>query len=110
MYTVELITLIEKMNLEVLTPDIDYKHIKICQPELNRPALQLAGFFDYFDSDRVQIIGRVEEAYMRKMEKDRGIGILTRLMDYKIPCIVFCRSIEVQPELIQLATEKAYLF
>ena len=106
MYTVELATLIEKMNLEVLTPDMDYKHIKICQPELNRPALQLAGFFDHFDSDRVQIIGRVEEAYMRKMEKDHGIGILTRLMDYKIPCIVFCRSIEVQPELIQLATEK----
>jgi len=106
MYTVELAKLIEKMNLEVLTPDMDYKHIKICQPELNRPALQLAGFFDHFDSDRVQIIGRVEEAYMRKMEKDHGIGILTRLMDYKIPCIVFCRSIEVQPELIQLATEK----
>lgn len=106
MYTVELETLIEKMNLEVLTPDMDYKHIKICQPELNRPALQLAGFFDHFDSDRVQIIGRVEEAYMRKMEKDHGLGILTRLMDSKIPCIVFCRSIEVQPELIQLAMEK----
>jgi len=106
MYTVELAKLIEKMNLEVLTPDMDYKHIKICQPEINRPALQLAGFFDHFDSDRVQIIGRVEEAYMRKMEKDHGIGILTRLMDYKVPCIVFCRSIEVEPELIHLATQK----
>jgi HPr kinase/phosphorylase len=94
------------MNLEVLTPDIDYKHIKICQPDVNRPALQLAGFFDHFDSDRVQIIGRVEEAYMRKMEKDHGIGILSRLMDYKVPCIVFCRGIDVEPELIQLATQK----
>lgn len=106
MYTVELATLIGKMNLEVLTPDIDYKHIKICQPDVNRPALQLAGFFDHFDSDRVQIIGRVEEAYMRKMEKDHGIGILSRLMDYKVPCIVFCRGIDVEPELIQLATQK----
>ena len=106
MYTVELAKLIGKMNLEVLTPDIDYKHIKICQPDVNRPALQLAGFFDHFDSDRVQVIGRVEEAYMRKMEKDHGIGILTRLMDYKVPCIVFCRGIEVEPELIQLATQK----
>jgi HPr kinase/phosphorylase len=106
MYTVELAKLIGKMNLEVLTPDIDYKHIKICQPDVNRPALQLAGFFDHFDSDRVQVIGRVEEAYMRKMEKDHGIGILTRLMDYKVPCIVFCRGIDVEPELIQLATQK----
>ncbi|WP_313131434.1 HPr(Ser) kinase/phosphatase [Anaerocolumna sp.] len=106
MYTVELAKLIGKMNLEVLTPDIDYEHIKICQPDVNRPALQLAGFFDHFDSDRVQVIGRVEEAYMRKMEKDHGIGILTRLMDYKVPCIVFCRGIDVEPELIQLATQK----
>lgn len=106
MYTVQLSQLIEKINLENVTPDIDVGHIKISQPEVNRPALQLAGFFDYFDSDRVQIIGNVEWAYMQKMEKDHGIGIMTRLLDCKVPCIVFCRNIEVLPELIELATKK----
>jgi HPr kinase/phosphorylase len=106
MYTVQLSKLIEKMNLENVTPDIDIRHIKLCQPEINRPALQLAGFFEHFDSDRVQIIGHVEYAYMQKMEKDHGLGILSKLMDYKVPCIVFCRSIEVSPEIIKLATEK----
>jgi len=48
----------------------------------------------------------VEYAYMQKMEKDHGHGIMSRLMDYKVPCIVFCRNIEVTPELIQMATEK----
>lgn len=106
MYTVQLSQLIEKINLENVTPDIDIGHIKISQPEVNRPALQLAGFFDYFDSDRVQIIGNVENAYMQKMEKDHGLGIMTKLLDCKVPCIVFCRNIEVRPELIELATKK----
>ncbi len=106
MYTVQLSKLIEKMNLENVTPDIEIRHIKLSQPDVNRPALQLAGFFDHFDSDRVQVIGHVEYAYMQKMEKDSGIGILSTLMDYRVPCIVFCRNIEVNPAIIQLATEK----
>lgn len=48
MYTVSLVSLIEKMNLENSTPDIDINAIKISQPDVNRPALQLAGFFDHF--------------------------------------------------------------
>ena len=106
MYTVELTKLIEKMNLENCTPDLDTKNIKISQPDVNRPALQLAGFFDYFDSDRVQIIGHVENAYMQKMSKDHGLAVMTKLMDYKVPCIVFCRNIPVSDALVKLATEK----
>ena len=62
MYTVDLVQIIEKMNLENCTPSIDIKKIKVSQPDVNRPALQLAGFYDYFDSERVQIIGHVEHA------------------------------------------------
>lgn len=106
MYTVELVRLIEKMNLENCTPDIDIKSIKISQPDVNRPALQLAGFFDYFDSERVQVIGHVEMAYMEQMDKEQRIDIISRLMDFRVPCIVFCRSMEVNPHFITLATEK----
>lgn len=106
MYTVELNKLIEKMNLENCTPDLDTKTIKLSQPDVNRPALQLAGFFDYFDSDRVQIIGHVENAYMQKMSEDHGLAVISKLLDYKVPCIVFCRNIEVPKGLVELATQK----
>ncbi len=106
MYTVELIRLIEKMNLENCTPDIDIKSIKITQPEINRPALQLAGFFDHFDSERVQIIGHVEMAYMQQMDAGKRVEILSRLMDFHVPCIVFSRNMEVSEKFIKLATEK----
>ena len=105
MYTVELTKLVEKMKLVNLTPEIDIAPIMLTQPEVNRPALQLAGFFDYFNFDRVQIIGNVEHAYMEKMEKDHGTGIMRKLMSHKIPCIVFCRNLPVREELLKLAVE-----
>ncbi len=105
MYTVELTKLVEKMKLVNLTPEIDISKIVLTQPEVNRPALQLAGFFDYFNYDRVQIIGNVEHAYMEKMEGDHGLGIMRKLMSHKIPCIVFCRNLSVHEGLLDIAKE-----
>ncbi len=106
MYTVELVRLIEKMNLENCTPEIDINAIKIAQPDVNRPALQLAGFYDHFDSERVQVIGHVERAYMQQMGRENAVKIMRKLMDYKVPCIVFCRNIEVPQEFIEVANQK----
>jgi len=106
MYTVDLVKLVEKMKLENCTPDIDINDIKISQPDVNRPALQLAGFFDHFDSVRVQVIGYVEDAYMKTMDKKHSLDIMSKLFDYKVPCIIFCRDIEVSEEFIKLATLK----
>ena len=106
MYTVELVSLIEKMNLINCTPDIDIKSIKLSQPDVNRPALQLAGFFDYFDSERIQVIGHVEMAYMQLMDKNKRIEIISKLMDFHVPCIIFSRNMEVDENFIQLATER----
>ncbi|MDE7211499.1 MAG: HPr(Ser) kinase/phosphatase, partial [Lachnospiraceae bacterium] len=59
MYTVGLKKLVEKMALENCTPEIDLTDIKISQAEINRPALQLTGYFEHFDSTRLEIIGFV---------------------------------------------------
>ena len=57
---VNLTQIIEKMKLENLTPEIDVKGIKITQPDINRPALQMAGYFEHYEATRLQIIGFVE--------------------------------------------------
>ena len=64
MESVRLTRLIEKMKLENLTPEIDVSDIRLTQPEINRPALQLTGYFQHFDATRLQIIGFVEYSYM----------------------------------------------
>ena len=99
MYNVKLTKLIDKMELENLTPDIDISEAEINQSEINRPALQLAGFFDLFDSDRVQIIGNVEYRYLNQLQKQNRLGeIFDQLFGAQIPCLIFCRDLEPLPE------------
>lgn len=104
-YTVGLDKLIEKMAMENCTPDIDISQIKISQSDVNRPALQLAGFFDYFDSNRIQIIGYVEFTYMQKMGKTYEKEMIRKIMEFKVPCIVYCRDIEVEEHVLVSARE-----
>ncbi|MEE1102502.1 MAG: HPr(Ser) kinase/phosphatase [Agathobacter sp.] len=83
----------ELLDLKCLTPDIDLKAKKITSSDINRPALPLAGYFEHFAQDRVQIIGQAEHAYAQQMtdsEKLVRYDILTKL---GIPCIIFCRDL-----------------
>ena len=95
--------LIEKMNLKNMTPQIDTDLIMITQPDINRPALQLTGFFDHFDNERVQMIGFVEKAYLDSLDHDTKFARYDQLLSSHIPCIVFCRNIEPDFELLELA-------
>ncbi|MBO4506555.1 MAG: HPr(Ser) kinase/phosphatase, partial [Lachnospiraceae bacterium] len=86
--TVPLKNLIEKMNLENLTPDVDIDKIELTMPDINRPALQLAGFMKDFDRNRIQIIGNVEHSYLKAQED--GIDRMKSFLKTGIPCVVFC--------------------
>ena len=92
MYGVTIQEFIDKMRLKNMTPEIDMEKAVLTHPDVNRPALQLAGFFDHFDNERVQIIGYVEQEYLRQMDQDRKIHIYDRLLEAKIPCLVYSRS------------------
>lgn len=107
MASVALTKLIDKMKLKNLTPDIDISATKITQPDINRPALQLAGFFEHFERSRVQIIGFVEYTYMENLDDTRKREVFTKLLDdeVKIPCFVFCRDLEPDSIFIKVANE-----
>lgn len=102
---VKITDLVEKMNLKNLTPDIDLTERYITVPEVNRPALQLTGYFEHFDSVRVQIIGVVEENFLNTLDDDRKNLIYSQLLSYDIPAIVYTTSIVPDDELIRQALE-----
>lgn len=106
MASVSLVKIIEKMKLENLTPDVDVSLIKINQPDINRPALQLAGYFEHFEATRLQIIGFVEYTYMEGMNEECKKKVFTDLLSYDIPGIVFCRELQPDPIFLQIAVEK----
>lgn len=105
MPSVSLAKIVEKMKLEPLTPEIDIKGIKIRQPDINRPALQIAGFFEHYEATRLQIIGFVEVKYMMSLSEERKEEIYSKLLSYPIPCIVFCRELEPDELFLKKAIE-----
>ena len=106
MESVALKRVVEKMELENLTPDIEIRGIRVTQSDVNRPALQMTGFFEHFDATRLQVIGFVEYTYMDSLPEQRQQEIFDELMEYDIPAFVFCR--ELKPCAIFLNTALAH--
>ncbi|MBR1700840.1 MAG: HPr(Ser) kinase/phosphatase [Lachnospiraceae bacterium] len=100
---IALTRIIEKMKLENLTPEIDVKKKKITLAEINRPALQLTGFFENFDASRLQIIGYVEYSYMEHLSEEQKKESYEKLLEHDIPCIVFCRELAPDPLFLETA-------
>ena len=103
MPSITLSRLIDKMKLVNLTDDLDISKNRITQPDLNRPALQLAGYFDYFDSARLQVIGFVEYTFLETLDEDRKRVIYEQLLSYVPPAVVFCRDLQPDTLFMELA-------
>ncbi len=107
-HSVLLEKLIDKLELENMTPEVDIRNIGINDTNVNRPALQLAGFFDHFESGRIQIIGHVEDAFMMQKGPEYNIQMMGRIMaggdeHLKPPCVVYCWGLEPGEEIVELA-------
>lgn len=83
---------VEQMNLTCYTPEIDYSKKKIKESDVNRPGLQLTGFFEDFDLGRVQVIGQVEKAYIDHLTDEEKAERFDKLLSYPIPAMVLCRG------------------
>lgn len=106
MKQVSLGKIIEKMNLRNLTPDIDVNKIMVEQTDINRPALQLTGFFEHFPNDRVQVIGHVENTYLETLDVERKKYIYEQILGVGIPCMIFCRSIVPDEYILECGNRK----
>ena len=105
MPNVRIETLIEKFNLKNLTPEVDITLKKITLPDINRPALQLAGYFEHYEETRTEIIGFVEYSYMEHMDDEKKKEVYPRVLTSKTPCVVFCRDLQPDELFIKTATE-----
>ncbi len=103
--SIKLSKVIDMYELKNCTPDVDISGIKVKTPDINRPALQLVGFFEHFDADRIEIIGYVEYTYIQHMEKEEKIKAYDELMSKQFPCIIFCRGMEPDEEIIEAGTK-----
>lgn len=102
MFGVTITELMNKMNLTSMIPELDMDKIVLSHPDVNRPALQLTGFFDHFDNERVQIIGIVEQEYIKTLTRERKIEIYEKLLSSEIPCLVYSRGLIPDADMLDL--------
>ncbi|MCL2864229.1 MAG: HPr(Ser) kinase/phosphatase [Lachnospiraceae bacterium] len=102
---VKLCEIVKRMELTSFTPDVNLEHKIVTVPDINRPALQLTGYFDYFDDDRIQVIGYVEYTYLSTVSAKRKREVYNNFLDYDIPCIVFTRDLKPDVALLEFANE-----
>jgi HPr kinase/phosphorylase len=101
MASIKLSKVIENYDLKNCNPDIDISAIQVKSPDINRPALQLVGFFEHFDADRIEIVGYVEYTYLMQMDREEKLKAYDELMSKKFPCIIFCRGMEPDEDIIE---------
>lgn len=100
---VKLGTIIEEHNLEMIYAPEGYEDIPITVADVNRPSLQIAGFFDYFDPARIQILGKVEHTYLEQLNTEERTQKLEKLFMQPIPALIVTRDMEIFPELLECA-------
>ncbi len=108
MASIKLQEFIERMNLKNLSPNIDLSERVITESQVNRPALQLSGYFEHFDSRRVQVMGNVEVSYMETFDRAYRLDRYEKLFAHgqkDIPCMVFCRGLMPEQAVIDIAAK-----
>lgn len=101
--SVKLSAIIQEYDLEPLVAPEGFEDVEITVADVNRPSLQLAGFFAYFDPNRIQIIGKVEYTYLESLSSEERYSSIENLLKEPVPAVVLTRGQEPFPELIDCA-------
>ncbi|MBE7015473.1 MAG: HPr(Ser) kinase/phosphatase [Ruminococcaceae bacterium] len=102
-FTIHLTKVIEEFSLEKVYSSSDIDEILIDTSDVNRPALQIAGYYDYYDSSRLQILGKVEVTYLQQFAREKRYELLDKLFQRRFPAIIITRNMQVLPEMLELA-------
>jgi len=95
--------LVEHLDLAVVNKGADFDTALVGIKDVNRPGLQLVGFFEYFDERRLQVIGMAETQMLASMEGEQRTRSFSNLFNYEIPALVVSRDLDIYPECLSMA-------
>ena len=97
--------MVETFHMEVLHRGRDFDTAVVTISDVNRPALQLVGFYDYFDDKRLQILGRGEMRYLDRMTEAERSRVFNQLLSYPFPAMIVARGMDAPAELLKMAAQ-----
>ena len=101
--TVKLKNMVEHFGLKVLNKGWDYETALLGIKDVNRPGLQFVGFYDYFDTRRLQVIGMAETKMLEQMTPSQRTKSFDTFFSYDIPALVISRDLDCFPECMEMA-------
>jgi HPr kinase/phosphorylase len=102
-YSISLGEIIDEFGFRVAWAPEGYRDIRIHSDDLNRCGLQLAGFYDFFDPERLQMIGKVETTFLSHFSPEQRTEAFKTLFSTGIPALIVTRNIEPYPECMAMA-------
>lgn len=102
-YSVSLGDLVQEFKLEIIHGPEGFEKTEITNDDVNRPGLQLAGLLDFFDPNRLQIMGKVEYTYVERLSSEDRLACFNKLFELKVPALIISRNMEVYPECLEAA-------
>ena len=104
-FNVSLQKVIDEFKLETIFIHKDANEVMIDENDVNRPGLQLMGFYEYFNPERIQIIGKMEFAYLSTIDEKTRRERLQLLFAQRIPALIITRELPYFAEMLELAKE-----
>ncbi|MBR5222557.1 MAG: HPr(Ser) kinase/phosphatase [Clostridia bacterium] len=104
-YTVSLEKIAKELSLKTLYSPAPLSEIMISSNEVNRPGLQMAGYFEYFDACRIQIIGKSEESFIKRFTAEKAEDRIREFFSHKPAAVVVCRGLEFGETYLEIAKE-----
>ncbi len=102
-FTVNLEKIVSTMKLEKLY--YPKREVEVTTTDINRPGLQITGFFDYFDPNRIQVFGMVENTYLATLTSEERYTALKHLFEKQVVAVVLTRNGNATPEMMKLAED-----
>jgi HPr kinase/phosphorylase len=102
-YSVKLSKIADEFELTKVYIPPNYEDINIVTSHINRPGMQLVGFFNHFSNERLQIMGIVESMYLKTLPANERRKCFEMLMKRNIPALIICANMEVFPECVEMA-------
>ena len=102
-FKVQLQKILDEFKLESIYLPMEATEIYIEETDVNRPGLQLMGFYEYFNPERIQIVGKMEFAYLATIEENIRRERLELLLAQRLPALIITRELPYFPEMLEFA-------
>ena len=102
-FSVTVEEIIKQLNMEIIYAPENISSLVVTENDCNRPGLQLMGFYEYFNAERVQICGNMEFAYLASLDEKTRYERIDALFATKIPLFIVARGHELYPEMVEIA-------